>query len=859
MNKTFSRHWNSVGGFSVTQLMVSCLIFGIIVIATIFALKSGSDARKISTLQTDLSRLSMTIREQLQKDLSNAIRNTGSTEYSFPGINRLGTTGYNQPRASGETNDALVIFAQKFSGMSIPVTMDLPAPPGSPAFLFTNSDSSNDIQRYFSKSADLDDLFILNSIEAATVVKKASVSEINGQKKVMLASADDMTSSDLQRYKNIATQVRTVEVVVYKLDSGKLVRETRRSLPASLEDETGVITRQVLSGNSDEFTIDKFQIDYAFFNRRMGVNLSMPTERLTHVYDAAYSDICSQNGQTCVTFGDLKDARFSIKISKPTSLQSNTFPAESAFQIADGAIRYDAVFTLSPQGLDFGTNDLLGDNANCPVGQIESRCKPECAGSNGPFNNPNLDNQGWYIINGTQVVVSGQRPANYQAYGDLNSDYCKCGTVNNVFKDFELDPGHVPSWTYPDSNPGNANINACLRWYGGCAVQGYYTQLQIKHPAALLACQCLQPTPFEHPFQPGGSDPIYGTNYPSSATNPFLVQDPSTLLWTNLMAGMSDITAGVGGITNPYRCSMWDYCDEKAGTYFHGNPAAVTAWDTACGCLVTQKGTDGLQSSSGYTNVHPNSIKWAKVCNLDYRKDPSNALSCPDTVDTAFGSPAAFAYKILDPQSGHTGYSAGLKKEHAKACECLAKQGYDSTNSADKYSYDFRAPAGTTPNVTQDPLSIPGFTPQLVNLNLNTSAWVFGGQKSKNFSVPSIWKTPSGAAEVMGDSDMTGDSCTANFCKLGVSANLSCCVETPTYALPSGVTTTVLPQYSGGTDPSGNPYPDFRGYCSPYCYSAAKVYDGGNQVNEIAKIRQTITGGNLGYCGEHNMGSGGAN
>lgn len=438
--------------FTLTELMLS-LGFGLLLIAgAIFFARSMS--RKISDSQKSLRLISTKDRifQSVMEDLNHAIYFDGESTketMSYGGGLIHGARGLSrwpdQPRANPEDSDELIIVAEKFSGLSQPVHVQVSN------LLFTSTGESS-LDDFVSQSFQRFQLFSLTRTNARELVEKESfisdteISVKNG----------DQVLADLQTED---ANLTPIELVRYRIQEDNLVRETY----SDFEELSGApISSKVIARD-----VSKFQVDYGFRDRSR--SLVLPDHRLSHPEEFQFpfcsgGNCCDPSTQNCPAFSDVFDLQVSLDLFYEAS-EEMEFSEQSGFHLEGDHVVYSTARVIIPGQLGILTADTdLSGQSGCNPNDIFTRCTADCDGA---------------------FTSSDRNSPRWQGY-KTGSPYCVCGTNGDEFTPPEVNRQGMPAW---QTRGTNTRINACLAAFNPCST----SWLRSIHPGAWLACSCLQP------------------------------------------------------------------------------------------------------------------------------------------------------------------------------------------------------------------------------------------------------------------------------------------------------------------------------------------------------------------------------
>lgn len=416
-----------------------------------------------------------------------------------------------------------------------------------------------------------------------------------------------------------------------------------------------------------------FEPKFGFHESRSdGSLLTPPTAPIAHLSE----DSCT--GSFCVSSTDISKVTINLSLKSDDVVSADAINSSDFYEVdSNGHLIFVSDRVSLPTS--FNTNLGVAGGAavsTCNVSNMFARCNPECSSI---FRNETAwadPNHPW---NG--------RPLDWEGYGDLNSDYCKCARVPGSSpaeyqppEQHQGKPGGIQlSW----ANAGHrSQITACAEAMSACNANSSTTWLQEIHPGAKLACHCLQPR---------------------IETSPFYDLDDSDgdgRLQLTLPAS-SEIEAIIDGTSaqNNLFCYQFQLCDGSYQQYY-GRPTSETPWIDSCRCRTRNVNLD-RSGTAGTT--HGLARDWAALCGLG---------GTPGNYDCA--GPEG----PLDNNGNYISGSQSLTETEKAHCECLKASGYDPSN----YNRFGRS-------------TINGMSANTINPLNNNRLFDFGDPSSASFSV----------------------------------------------------------------------------------------------------------------------------
>jgi len=801
-------------GFTLIESMISLTVASFIAIGITFLVSSLSKTKSKDALKIQLIEKEKFVESKLREDLSTAIRTTGQTRQNFSGMKLL-----SEVDPEKYPNGGLAIIVERYGQFSTPVEYALTTDtPPLPALLF-KVDTNDLAAQYIEESLTKHKLYVVGNLQFSNLVRVVGPAVVTGSNPRRLRVPIEDSHIQRGEITNNTTNIRTAEVVLYYLKNEKIYRDVYADMPNA----TSIpISSHLISEN-----VSAFDFDFAFEDRQ-SVSMSLPTQRLRDpkLYltsqGCSGSNCCSEELEStnrCPTMNDVRDVHLTATYFASDSRITTQTAGDDGFSYLNGLLSFTLESSLIPlrYNLRSGEMGLVGERMDCPVNDMESRCSANCAGESGPFTNRVLRADGSY-------------PADWWEYGDLQSNYCKCGNVAATFIPPELNWWRIPTWTKEGGS--EQNMNYCSKHFPSCAMQGGESWVMAKNPASELACWCLQPSDWRY-WLPN-APPFYTRNLDASSPQygEFQVSvDQDLDSPTNPLAQMNDHPENEHNM----RCWLWRTCDANARAYFTGL-TRNTPWQDRCGCLNKNVDVNGV--AARWEAPHRLQMDWVKFCNLDYRQGIIGQPFCPSAIDTVTGK-----YRLES-----TSNPQGLPPHEAALCECLNEKGINSQNTpyGNSGSWDLRAGSAL-----QDPLLPPG----------NVPTFTATGSPDLQFGATRAMAVAFNAVSI--ESGVTtqvpvGGTCDRLFCDSRFpTGGVNCCTHDSTYnySTPVAQRPSLLSLLNG---PHGN-YLDFATYCLPQCNSEGTVSINGRNVEGVHRVREIITGTAPGaqvppICGQNNNG-----
>ncbi len=472
-------------------------------------------------------------------------------------------------------------------------------------------------------------------------------------------------TADSSAFANSPTFVRTAERIQIRRDSatGRLVRlssfrDTNSSFPLSTVLAEGV---------------REFRVGMAFEDRDNDALIlpasSSPIDRLATPdsfvpsYWAAWMRTECAAGAVNVTTGapfiDASTGSISPRCVKPKDLSGlairivmDTDLPESLLASADssphsvesafGGFRYQ-LFRRNPTDtklsatVDFyldieshrrvGGAELAQGTSGACLNPTQSRCKPSCSSA---FRDTDI-NSPWWIGYGRHA--GHENPSSFcMGWNPNPSDEGQRAQMGN-WSSIPLNAWSDSSYRTRMTHLGN---------HYGCI-----TEVIQRHPGYRLACDCLRGGPN------GANDFFVVPQTPSNRPAFESLSAPQTRGYAlrNGMESSSGTSPELGSLSDPtnsrLRCqtyqNVWDKgrsCDLAVRDYFG---VSTNAFLNRCQCLTTEiPFACDLSSSNAPSSqclstwespIHRQHIDFRKICNIDYRRNPSSAaLACPNTM-----------------------------------------------------------------------------------------------------------------------------------------------------------------------------------------------------------------------------------
>jgi len=809
-------------GFTVVQMMISLTITAGMVGAAALAYYRGSGPRQLESARMELEEQHRIVFDRLRSDLSEAIRVSGSTATTLPGISRNG----GNERGDGELVDGLVIRTPLFGQFTLNAIYA-----GNRAFTIDRSEDNSRTFDLFANALTQDgprkiSKLMYSNITTTNIValESATATSVNGNPQLVLtwdANANPVNLPNDYAAGSTVLVALTQEITWGVSAGGELVRLLTRG--------------QEVSTSVEIESVERFLINY-FFGRDRGSGLEVVVPVNVQRDGAPGIPACTPAPPAlCPGYQDVYKISVNVHRRTPNIFKVASWePGDSRFQMdSDRRMLFRASETVNPylQNLLLRTGGM-GADLSCPLTSYASRCREEC-----------------------KTVFTGTTPwaTDWWQFGDPESNYCKCAvridsgnqeifyapetTAGQYFIRHSADYGfgcdpNVPwclnydpwrdRWLSIQSSSQGDRLQACMRTFDICGSQnptGDSTASEngfMMVPISLFACGGCTYT--------GG--PYYGPDPDNSGSFRF--------------TGMLDDGNGGLKITSDGNGSeVWDYISNPANSdnlvcgnwcpheivQFSFTPAKRAAWapgpyESACRCRTrdqsprTPTADDPSPFSYGADNVLATDL--SAICDIDgitglpwsdpgaTSPRPASTATCPNAWDAANDRP-----RLRLPDNPQ-----GLSEIHARVCECAREHNQQSTGINPVY-FNFRIPEGGLSSlVTAAPYSgYPGV------------AWP--GESSAWMNTPSFGAHSTTAAKSIPDFSATmgtnavqvpGGRCDSVTCDYRWQGS-SCCTapeivaEAATWNIPFNVNL-------GATAEERNKY---AGYCHSRC---GHLYDG---------------------------------
>lgn len=591
--------WHSGGtpkqrqAFTLIQTVVAAAIVAVLALSIPFVQRSLNQSSQKSHAIKEYIKTKSALFHSLEADLQEAVYVNGDSigqDFNTGAFGQIKLAGIQDiPDAHGER---LIIAQMSKTNISAPVDIEI-----------VGSDlriSFDDPQAHPSRQDQLqavldalkrDGLYTLSSQDTVNLITKpigTTPNYISGEDRyeVFMPNTANLQDSDLKKF----FQIAEVDLIQYRVDQGRLVRESLA---------TG---KQKIVANK----IESLEIGYAFHSTdHKGNPLALPeNNRLGNIDDPTYftTTNCQVFGE-CVSLADLSKLYITIipqRESDDESLndfQVTTTSAPLAFNIS----RLD--------------EENLGDNADCSATPA-NRCTARCAS-----------------------VFTSEDPNSprYKLYGDLDSNYCKCGiTEDENGKDvFRAPYSHPKGFPANRHNSSSASDEDRKRWDACAAHYGCDSSAVVSnYPKWRLACSCFRSDPNDP------TDDIYET------------VDGEHRIGSGFDDALRDIAAN-GADSNYIKCQNWTACQGAYNTVrakTGGSHSSVFA--SRCRCQEREINWDGSAGAPNYRHT----LSARHLCHL-----VGGENRCPNT-RSRDGK-----WKLFDPELAPRGISRNL----ATLCECM--------------------------------------------------------------------------------------------------------------------------------------------------------------------------------------------
>lgn len=610
---------HSSAGFTIPELMISVGLGMIVLGCIVIFVRSMNRKVSESKVTTQLIQNKEKIYQAISEDLGKAIYFDGQSTQdaivygSTPGSQFHGARALSRwpdaPRATATENDDLIIIAEKFSGLSQPVSV-------SSGGIVFSSTAETTLNEFVDMSFTKADLFSLTRTNQRELVEKQT--KISGTE-ISLKDFSQILGGSV----GVIFNMTPVEIIRYRITpDNDLVREIYQNVDQLAH--TPSRSRLIASH------VSKLQVDYGFKERDQ--SFKQPSSRLSHPLDfQTGSPYCNQTGdccdpltESCPSFSDVFDVQVSMDLYADTNT-TNDLPDTSSFRRDGNKIIYSVSRTLIPGQLGILTADTgLVGSSGCNVNDLYNRCRPEC---NDSFTSDERSSPRW----------RGYRSG---------SDYCACGTDNSgTFTPPEIRRIDFPTYADWDPSGPNARVNACLTAFNPCD-DGNNGWLQAAHPGAYLACHCLQPR--AQTVEKNG-DGTYQLLFDQS----------------NIYSGILDSLSTDPASENNMLCRDYTQCDANLRQYTGSIPNAAThpnPWKDRCGCLLYNIDENGDDRADQPVYAHRRN--WGNICNLGFPYDSGSSLRCGNTLHQEASN---YFLSLYDADSN----PQGLTPNEALFCECL--------------------------------------------------------------------------------------------------------------------------------------------------------------------------------------------
>jgi len=781
-------------GFSMVQLMFAIAIMGVLAAFAIGLLLSGGKERRLSLAKTEVLTNEQRIFQTIQKDLDRAIKVTGSTLDSFPGIR-----GRTEARPTGENSDSLTLYIEEFGHFShgqIAITEvgDL---------RIAGTTPGNNELGFIHEVITQNDLFLITNLARTNILERKSGQLVDGLNQpidIDIALTHNLIAGDFAAARN---SLRAVTEVVYELnDREQLIRRTRmRSHAAPFKQK--VISDQV----------KKFHIAYVFQRTNFnGIAFTLDQQNPFPSREAPLTFLGQFETNPPLTWSDIRSVQISLETATnaPHGIQLATADA-SDFSFNGNELTHRSSRWIEPEKYSMRQFDegFSGDEI-CPVNDRTTHCTQRFSHC---FQNTDREAPDW------------------RGFGDLreNAPYCNCvGDQNGG-------PGVPGDLDWLDSDD-RAVLNQCAAAFDGCNDWNLSTQ----HPGMQLVCSCLQ-----NPERLYNLEMNTGLGYQTYNYRADLMPQNAGQVTTR--------DEDAGDPVNEIRCRDYQNliatnqpggvasCDASAQRFFaaEGNIGDVNAWANACGCLTFDRDANNNDTA---IEIDGRAKNFGRLCGVAVDNLPrcdntvtAAGVTTPDGVTTAGG-----VYRTRGAENPQ-----GLTPEDAGLCACIQNNvGRPDFNPPDQANggvfrndWDFREnrilnppPAGEQRPADPEPFQQGVIPPR------------FGSAAEQVFNFN---------PQIGGDANqipVIQSQCAVNFCRDGRTGTSCCAVQRAPIILPPGWPTAAPADF----DPElleawSNTH---SGFCNDACT--------GNEVQIVReRITGTAQGGRLpNICGGPNAGGG---
>lgn len=687
MAKLGVKERNSFGirAFSLIEMIIAISISTIIGIIALIALFSGRDARKIQLAISEMTSLQRQVTARIQSDIGAAARITGSSRLNGPlaGVSRFP----NRPRLGNES-DGVLIVKQVYSSFSHPLIRTQVTAPNVVVANFINDASSSDDESFAVMNAYLENrkVFLVSNAEKQNLLIHESHSSPGIERSITFNNTGYSGPLSTQDF-SVLSHVRPVEVVLYRVSGGLLIRETFKSgyprpnnagVPDLVAAETEVLADHV----------EGIRIHYTFANKRGdGTTLApLPSNReMSHPADFPSGSPCVATGtMVCPEWRDAVEASIEIVLNlsdrnlneallrnaaffETAPAQGNS-PAVVMYHLHAKAYPYEGLM------LESGF-DRTGIQIECAEGNLSSQCNPNCQdffANSGVTDRYHPKWRGYALFSSTGDVTNFCKCGGCVQTGSFQADCSNFVNPSNTTA-LQYGPSPVQRWS-PVPGANNERVNACARVFNP-TIDGYWRD---RHPPSWAVYSCVQGTN------------LLPQSYIADPSNPNVNTERGMgAIDTEVLAHFASLQVE----DNTIACQWWGDCGWITDMLYvppHPSPIYGIYRDT-CKC------DSHLEDASGNAAEMMWKPNWAGLCKLPYKPGapgypetniadpghPLNAYSCADGTTSPFrgtqhydASLSSYVYHLREVTStGTINHPQGLTESMATICECLRLYG----------------------------------------------------------------------------------------------------------------------------------------------------------------------------------------
>lgn len=420
--------------FSLVQMLISLTLIGGLAVVTVFVLKRQQQEVGQEVKRTESSINLKTFNHRLIADLSAAVRTSGSTSFSSPGISA-------DPSWDDEFLKLLINWKPH---LVAPVSFD---------------EQSLQIVLHKDSVAPRVYDFLSLGIKKKLLIRVASSTSVNvfqveevqeDDNSIRFSFSVDGQSQDFSRFGALAflselkssLRLNLLKRVSYQIESGKVIRV-----------EEGAGPRPILDG------IEKIDVQFSFMNRRAGQSrLYIPSQRLASVLDDWYLAEYAREKR--------EDPQL-----KPVGWQDID---AVFFEIHQSDDRGSTLLKIRPEAFAFGLGQASdqGDELGCT---LADKCNSDCSFM---FTDENRSSPRW------------------KGYGDTSGPFCLCGQADPDTGEFISPDSPAGRQSFQDWDASligssyEERLIQCSLAYDACSDEGRW--LQSVYPLSKVVCHCMQ-------------------------------------------------------------------------------------------------------------------------------------------------------------------------------------------------------------------------------------------------------------------------------------------------------------------------------------------------------------------------------